>query len=221
MGRHRQFDVDEALDAALTVFWRKGYEGATYSDLTLATGVERPALYAAFGNKEALFRRALQRYYDHYLAFFPEALRLPTAREVVSHILRHAADLNTRDAERTGCLAIHGVLAGSDEAEPVRQALIEARMAAEGTLRERFEQARREGDLPADANAAALAAYVCAVTHGMAVQAKAGYGRDLLDAVGDQVLAAWPSSGRRTRRSPDGGDVKADRARRATPARSS
>lgn len=196
MGRQREFDVVQALDAALDVFWRKGYEGASYTDLTQATGVERPGLYSAFGNKEALFRMALERYYSHYLAFFPAALKLPTSLEVATHILRSAAELNTRDPERTGCLAIHGVLAGSDDAEPVRRALIEARAAAEATLRERFEQAKREGDLPADANCGALAAYVCAVTHGMAVQAKAGYGRDVLNAVAAQALATWPGSGR-------------------------
>ena len=75
MGRHREFDVEKALDAALCVFWRKGYEGASYADLTEATGVERPALYSAFGNKEALFRRALARYYERYLDYLPEALR--------------------------------------------------------------------------------------------------------------------------------------------------
>ena len=206
MGRQRQFDVIQALDAALDVFWRKGYEAASYTDLTQAPGVERPALYSAFGNKEALFRRALERYYSHHLAFFPAALELPTSLEVAAHILRNAAELNTRDPERAGCLAIHGVLAGSADAEPVRRALIEARAAAEATLRERFERAKREGDLPADANCGALAAYVCAVTHGMAVQAKAGYDRDVLNAVADQALATWPGSkrpsSRKSRRRP-------------------
>ena len=71
MGRHREFDVEKVLDAALCVFWRKGYEGASYADLTEAAGVERPALYSAFGNKEALFRRALDRYYERYLDYHP------------------------------------------------------------------------------------------------------------------------------------------------------
>lgn len=196
MGRQREFDVEQALDAALTMFWRKGYEGTSYTDLTQAIGVERPALYSAFGNKEALFRQALERYYAHYLAFFPAALELPTSREVAAHILYNTAELNTRDPERAGCLAIHGVLAGSDDAEPVRRALVEARAAAQATLQERFERARREGDLPSDAKCDALAAYVCAVCHGMAVQAKAGFSRDVLEAVADQALATWPGSGR-------------------------
>lgn len=194
MGRHREFDVDEALDAALRVFWSKGYEGASYADLTKAAGVERPALYSAFGNKEALFRRALERYYEHYLHYLPEAMRLPTAREVAEHIVFNAVDLNTRYPDHTGCLGINGVLAGSDAAEPVRQALIDARDAAEVELRDRFEQAKAEGDLPETADAEVLAAFVIAVTHGIAVQAKAGFSRDKLEAVAKHALSTWPSN---------------------------
>ena len=111
MGRHREFDVEKALDAALCVFWRKGYEGASYADLTAAAGVERPALYAAFGNKEALFQKALARYYERFMDYIPAALKLPTAREVAAHILHHAIDLNTRFPDHTGCLVLNGVLA--------------------------------------------------------------------------------------------------------------
>ncbi|MCW1242827.1 TetR/AcrR family transcriptional regulator [Pseudomonas sp. SAICEU22] len=193
MGRRREFDVNQALDAALAVFWRKGYEGASYTDLTQATGVERPALYSAFGNKETLFLRALERYYDHHLSFFPAALELPTSRQVALHILRSAVELNTRYPEHTGCLGIHGALAGSDDAEPIRQALIDARAAGEAALRERLERAQREGDLPATANCSVLAAYVCAVLHGMAVQAKAGFDRGMLEMVVDQAMSSWPS----------------------------
>lgn len=192
MGRHREFDVEEALDAALCVFWRKGYEGASYTDLTQATGVERPALYSAFGNKESLFRHALARYYERYLDYIPQALELETARAVAAHILHSAVELNTRFPDHTGCLGINGVLAGSDEAEPVRQALIEARAAGEAQLRDRFERAKAEGDLPVTAKPDVLAAFLLAVLHGMAVQAKAGFSRETLHAVAEQALAAWP-----------------------------
>jgi AcrR family transcriptional regulator len=192
MGRRREFDVDQALDAALCVFWRKGYEGASYTDLTEATGVQRPALYSAFGNKEALFRRALSRYYERYLDYLPEALALPTSREVVAHLLYRGADLHTRYPDHPGCLGINGALAASDESEPVRQALIEARAAGEVQLRERLQRAKAEGDLPETARPEALAAFVMAVLHGIAVQAKAGFSRDTLEAVAEQALATWP-----------------------------
>lgn len=193
MGRHRTFDVEKALDAALCVFWRKGYEGTSYVDLTDAAGVERPALYAAFGNKEALFRKALERYQERYLNFIPEALQLPTAREVAAYVLYRTVDLNTRFPEHPGCLGVNGVLAGSDEAEPVRQALIDFRAAGQERLRQRFQRAQDEGDLPLTANPGALAAFLLAVTHGMAVQAKAGFSRATLEAVAAQALGAWPA----------------------------
>jgi AcrR family transcriptional regulator len=194
MGRHREFDVEKALDAALRVFWRKGYEGASYADLTEATGVERPALYSAFGNKEALFRKALDRYYEHYLDFIPVALERPTARDVAAHILYQAAELHTRYADHRGCLGINGVLAGSDDAEAVRQALIDARAEGEAMLRKRFEKAKADGDLPASADPATLASFVLTVLHGMAVQAKAGFSRERLERIADQALCVWPQA---------------------------
>lgn len=194
MGRQRKFDLEEALDAALCVFWRKGYEGTSYTDLTEAVGVERPALYSAFGNKESLFRRALSRYYERYMNFIPNALALPTSREVAAHILQGAVDLHTRYPDHAGCLAINGAIAGSDASEPVRQILIEARAAGETQLRERFERAKAEGDLPERADPGALATFLMAVLHGMAVQAKAGFPRERLEAVAAQALSTWPTS---------------------------
>ena len=203
MGRHREFDVDKVLDAALCVFWRKGYEGTSYADLTEAAGVERPALYSAFGNKEALFRQALARYDERYLDYIPEALALPTAREVAAHVLYKALELNTRYPDRTGCLGINGALAGSDDAEPVRKALVEFRAAGQERLRERFERAKAEGDLPKTAKPDALAVFVMTVTQGIAVQAKAGVGREMLETVADQALSTWPA-GLHQRRSAHG-----------------
>ncbi|MDY0962929.1 TetR/AcrR family transcriptional regulator [Massilia sp. CFBP9026] len=194
MGRHREYDADKVLDAALCVFWRKGYEGASYADLTEAAGVERPALYSAFGNKEALFKRVLERYHERFMTHIPEALAKPTSREVAAHMLYSSVELNTRFPDRTGCLGINGAVAGSDESEPVRQALIGFRAIGEQQLRERFERAQAEGDLPASARPAALAAYVMALLHGMAIQAKAGFEREMLDAVVDQALSTWPGA---------------------------
>ena len=193
MGRHREFDVEKVLDAALCVFWRKGYEGASYADLVEAAGVERPALYSAFGNKEALFRKALARYDERYLDYIPEALELPTAHEVAAHVLRKTVELNTRYPDRTGCLGINGAVAGSDDAEPVRKTLAEFRAAGQERLRERFERARAEGDLPETAKPDALAAFVMTVTQGIAVQAKAGVSREVLETVAEQALSSLPA----------------------------
>src|SRR5256885_4867094 len=91
IGRPRAFDVDLALDRALQVFWRKGYEGASLSDLTQAMGINRPSLYAAFGDKEMLFRKALDRYASGPAAYVSEALKESTARAAIERLLREAA----------------------------------------------------------------------------------------------------------------------------------
>jgi AcrR family transcriptional regulator len=192
MPRARKLDAEAALEAALGVFWAKGFEGTSYADLVAATGVERPALYAAFGNKESLFLRALERYGSVYGNYVWEALALPTARAVALRVLDGAAELSTRFADRAGCLGINGALAASEDAAAVQRALIAWRASGEAALCERFERARAEGDLPADADPAALAAYLLAITHGMAVQAKAGFPRARLEAVARQAMAGWP-----------------------------
>ena len=194
MPRPRKLDTNEALDAVLGVFWRKGYEGTSYTDLVAATGVERPALYAAFGNKQALFLHALERYGSDYGNYVEDALKQTTAREVATHFLHGAVELSTRFSDRRGCLGINGALAVSDHAEVPRRALIEWRAEGEMLLRERFERARSEGDLPGSANPAVLAAFLLTVAHGMAVQAKAGFERDVLVSIADQALSTWPDS---------------------------
>ncbi len=95
MGRHREFDIDKALDAALSVFWQKGYEGTSLEDLSHVTGVARPGLYSAFGNKEALFRKALDRYDAKYMTFMSEALGEPKVRDVVRRILEGSLEVQT------------------------------------------------------------------------------------------------------------------------------
>src|SRR3954463_942914 len=94
-GRPRSFDTDRALDRALTVFWRKGYAGASLPDLTRAMGINRPSLYAAFGNKEALFRKAIDRYAEGPAAHMAQALNEPTARSVVERLWNGTIDVLT------------------------------------------------------------------------------------------------------------------------------
>src|SRR5213594_2671193 len=94
-GRPREFDIEKALDRAMEVFWRKGYEGASLPDLTKAMGINRPSMYAAFGNKEALFRRALDRYAQGPAHYVSDALNAPTAREAIERLFFGVIDLVT------------------------------------------------------------------------------------------------------------------------------
>jgi AcrR family transcriptional regulator len=192
MGRPRQFDIDDALDRALHVFWSKGYEGASLSDLTEAMGITRPSLYAAFGNKEDLFRKALDRYASRHVAFVQEALSEPTARGVVERMLFGFADAQTDPNSPPGCLTINGAMACGDAGECIRQELISRRAAGEAALRDRLEHARAMGDLPPDSDPADLARYVATVAQGMAVQAAGGATRDELRRIAQMALQGWP-----------------------------
>lgn len=186
-GRPRAFDVDAALDRALEVFWRQGYEGTSLSDLTTAMGVNRPSLYAAFGNKEELFVKALDRYTAGPGAYAAQALTAPTAREVVERLIRGAVELTTGPHTPPGCLTTQGVHACDPDSAPVRQAAIACRMAGEAALRRRLEQA---ADLPAGCDPVTLARLVHTITDGLAVQAAAGRTRDELRQVADLALGA-------------------------------
>lgn len=191
-GRPRTFNTDEALDRALDVFWRKGYEGATLPDLTEAMGINRPSLYAAFGNKEELFRKALDRYMEGPASFVRKALEEPTARRVAETLLLGEIDLLCDPKTPRGCFAVQAALACGDDAESVREELCARRKSLELTIRRRFQQARNEGDLPSRADPAALAGFLTAVTHGLAVQAAGGATRKELKRVAELALAAWP-----------------------------
>ena len=192
MGRHREFDTEQALDAAMAVFWQKGYKGASFSDLSEAMKVARPGIYAAFGNKEALFLRAFDRYITRYMGFVTEALDEPTSFQVVERILRGSADIQTLDSSAQGCMSTNSAVGSSEEVEPVRRALARWQAETETALHKRLERAKAEGDLPDSANAGGLTRFIMALTQGMAVQAKAGATRVALYEVVDQALATWP-----------------------------
>lgn len=192
-GRPREFDTDEALNRALIVFWRKGYEGASLPDLTEAMGISRPSLYAAFGNKEALFRKALDRYTEGPASYIREALSKSDAKDVFESLLRGAADSLTHPRHPRGCLMVHGALTCADACESVRKELMARRADGETLIRKRFDRARAEGDLPLGANPTDLARYVMTVIQGMSVQAAGGATRKELRRVAEASIRAWPA----------------------------
>jgi AcrR family transcriptional regulator len=192
MGRPREFDPDKALDVALHVFWRRGYEGASMADLTEAMGITKPSLYAAFGNKEELFRKALDRYVDGPGGYVQVALAKPTVREVVEHLLFEAANAVTDPNNPPGCLAVQGALTCGEAAESIKQELMSRRAHGEQDLHQRFERAIAEGDLPKETDAADLARYLSAILQGMAVQAAGGTSRAQLRKIAEITLRSWP-----------------------------
>ena len=189
-GRPRAFDTEKALDRAMRVFWRKGYLGTSLSDLTDAMGINRPSLYAAFGNKESLFHKALKHYSQGPSAYLGEALRESNARAVVGRLLHGVVDLLTDPHTPTTCMWVHGALSCGDD--PLRGVFAAQRAAGLAALRTRFKRAIADDDLPADADADALARYVQTVNFGLTVQASTGATRKELLRVVEITLKTWP-----------------------------
>ena len=193
-GRPREFCVDEALAQALRVFWEKGYDGTSLNDLTEAMGVTRPSLYAAFGNKESLFRKALDLYEREKLTYIGKALEQPTARQVAETMLRGAIDNVTSCAEPHGCLGVITSVACGPESQSVREDVVKRGETSKRALMERFVRAKKEGDLPAHVDPEGIMRVLVAMLQGISVQANQGATREELERLVESGLALWPSA---------------------------
>lgn len=189
-GRPREFDVEQALTAALYVFWQKGYEGASLTDLTEAMGITRPSLYAAFGNKEALFKRALDLYESEKLAYVRSALEAPTARGVAQRMLEGTIANSTNECP--GCLRVTASVNCNGTDSPIRDHVQERAQSSRRALVQRMQRAIDDGDFTIPVEAEAMTRYLLALLQGIAVQAGAGSSREELQQVADAALAVWP-----------------------------
>ncbi|HZQ71193.1 MAG TPA: TetR/AcrR family transcriptional regulator [Terriglobales bacterium] len=189
-GRPREFDAAKALDAAVQVFWQKGYEGASLDDLTRAMGINRPSMYAAFGDKQELFRKALDRYAEGPAGYVREALQEKTARAVVEKLLLRTVAAVACRGNPHGCLLVQGAVSTGDSS--ICGELAARRELMVTWLRRRFKRAQSEGDLPRHADTAALARYVATILHGLSVQASSGASRKELEKVVKVTMKAWP-----------------------------
>ncbi|MDV3128019.1 TetR/AcrR family transcriptional regulator [Mycobacterium sp. 21AC1] len=178
VGRPRGFDPDQVEGIAMKLFWDRGFEGVSVSDLSEATGVNRRGIYAEFGSKEGLFERAKQRYIDGPGGYTAAALTRPTAREVAEAMVHGAAEATSGDTH--GCLLV-GNAAG----------LAEFRDAAAHELARRFDEAVATGEL-SGVDTLLLARWIAAVCQGISIQARSGASREELHAIADLALAGWP-----------------------------
>ncbi|MEU6935378.1 TetR/AcrR family transcriptional regulator [Streptomyces rubiginosohelvolus] len=191
-GRPRGFDADQALERAMLVFWEHGYEGASLAALTDAMGISATSVYAAFGNKQELFRKAMERYATGPSDYLVRALEQPTARGVATELLAGTIRTTTRPSGPQGCLGVQGALAASDSGREVRDLLADWRNDSCCRIQERFRRAADEGDLPPGTDPAVLARYVTTLAFGIAVQAASGVCGDELGAMADAALRTWP-----------------------------
>ena len=174
------------------VFWQQGYEGASLTALTGAMGINRPSLYAAFGDKAGLFREAVARYGTGPGRYIRRALGQPKARQVAEMLLRGAVAVATDPAHPGGCLWVQGALVASTEGEAIRNEMIVLRDSGTTQVQDRLERARREGDLPPETDVQALTLFLVSVMNGISVQAISGRSSEALNAVADLALRVWP-----------------------------
>jgi len=196
-GRPRSFDREAALDRAMLLFWEHGYEATSLSQLTSAMGITPPSLYAAFGDKQALFLAAVDRYIARGGSDTESLMgSAKTAREAVARFLEISAQNLTNPHFPRGCMVVLSAVSCSAEAAPVQHKLAACRAGWERALKARIEQGIANGDVPADASASALASFYMAVVQGMSLHAKDGASRKRLQEIAETALLAWPSNGR-------------------------
>lgn len=193
-GRPRGFDRGAALRAAMLVFWERGYEGASLGALTEAMGINRPSLYATFGDKEALFREAIALYEQEENATARAMREQPTARAAIEVMLRDNADAYCDADTPRGCLVVLSAAGCAPEHESVRARLANSQRKVSAALRRRLRRAVSEGELPTQTDVAALATYYETVLQGLSLQAHAGASRARLQRVIDYAMAGWDAS---------------------------
>ncbi|MFJ5775830.1 TetR/AcrR family transcriptional regulator [Streptomyces sp. NPDC093094] len=190
-GRPRSFDRETALEKAILAFWEHGYEATSVSDLTRSMGIGAPSLYAAFGDKQALFAEVVQEYGARYGAFPARALaEEPTARAGVERVLREAAVEFTAPGRPHGCLVIHAAI--NCTTPEVERSLRDRRNANIAAIDSRIAAGVAEGELPGGTDTAALARYTGAVFQGMSQQARDGASREELEALAEIAMSIWP-----------------------------
>lgn len=187
-GRPRGFDEEQAIDSAMRVFWEKSYEGATMADLTEATGLNRSSIHAAFGSKEGLFLKVVERYWEGPLSHIPKALAEQALPGVVEALIRGTVNFLSTRGNPKGCLSIHGALVCGTNGERVMQIVAERRKTTETMIKKRIQQAQREGELRGEVNAADYARYIAAIITGLVVQSLNGANRAELTRLADMAL---------------------------------
>ena len=174
MGRPRGFDENVALDAAMNLFWERGYEGTSMAELSKEMDLTPPSIYAAFGDKKSLFRLAAKRYAAGPAQYQAKALLEPTLREVIFALFRNTVEFLTEPGHPAGCMTLTGAMACSVEADSAKELMTEIRKQNEAALKARLQQARKSGEMAADLNVDDYSRYLSTLLGGLAIQAANG-----------------------------------------------
>jgi AcrR family transcriptional regulator len=193
IGRPREFDRDAALEAAMFLFWRKGFAATSMNDLCDAMGVRSPSLYAAFGSKEALYLEAV----EHYVRtqgppVWDKLAEGATARAGIENLLMAGTEsLPKSRATPAGCMAVLAAV-GDEWPAAITRVVKKVRLEMLGMLRSRLETAVAKGELPASTDIEGLSRFYLSVFQGMAIQARDGASQAELKAVAAAAMAGWP-----------------------------
>lgn len=191
-GRPRQFNHEEALVAAMRIFWRHGYAGASIGALIEAMAISRATLYASFGDKEGLFRQVMDLYEREKTAYMSDALEQPTTRGVAAHLLSGAIALQTNTSDPKGSMGIVHSLSHAPGDESVRDFVVQRSRFWREKLIARFERAALDGDIPPPYTPRGLALTLKAATDGLLVAAGSGADERELRDIADTFLEMWP-----------------------------
>jgi AcrR family transcriptional regulator len=173
-GRPIGFDKDAALEAAMLLFWERGYEGTSMADLTQAMGINPSSIYAAFGDKHALFSLAVKRYMTIRAQYATKALEEPTLKRAIRALFDNTVAFLTTPGHPSRCMTLAGAVGCSVDATPARDLMAEIRKQNEVAMKERFLQARKSGELSKDVNVDDYTRYLSTIIAGLSIQAANG-----------------------------------------------
>jgi len=173
-GRPIGFDKDAALEAAMLLFWERGYEGTSIADLTQVMGLNPSSIYAAFGDKQALFSNVVKRYVETRAQYAADALSEPTLPKVIRALFNNTVAFLAGSGHPPTCMTLAGSAGCSPDAAPAKDIMTEMRRQNDQAMKERFLSARKAGELPKDLNIEDFTRFISATLAGLSIQAANG-----------------------------------------------
>jgi len=188
-GRPRSFDTDQVLDRVRDTFWRYGYAGTSMDQLAAATGLHKPSLYGAFGDKRKLYLAALDNYLADIRAEFAVAFAIPDLFESLRAMTEWSIDkFMGKDEVGSGCFMMHTAMPEAAEDPEISRVVRESMDSLDRALVRRFEKAKEVGQIREDCDPHALAMVMVSNHYEISGRARAGYSREELRALADRAL---------------------------------